>query len=294
MTYKEPLVVIGINGSSFHRFPGNQTAIIPFLLKEFGSEVVTIDNGSNVKLADWYKNKSGFYLKDWKINDVAEMQRRPRVFKTPPFFKDWLNEYYLHTRRDKLDFQFLYWGDAGTATGYHEDVAGTFSWSFNLRGRKVWQFFNRPSSPHLPLEFITCVQLPGEMVFVPSGCYHTVKNLENDTISINQNWLNEFNLLEVAQRIVLDSLEANRRLRMFDIRFESPSEEWQKIEFITKSNNDINMEIFLDIIQFQIFERNPNDQINSVITEALREICKAPQLPHFQIIIEQLVRNINR
>jgi len=41
--------------------------------------------------------------------------------------------------------------------------------------------------------WLECIQEPGEIIFVPSGWHHQVYNLE-DTISINHNWLNAYNL----------------------------------------------------------------------------------------------------
>lgn len=37
------------------------------------------------------------------------------------------------------------------------------------------------------------LQESGETIFVPSGWHHTVRNLE-DTLSINHNWLNGYNM----------------------------------------------------------------------------------------------------
>uniref|UniRef100_A0A453ET29 JmjC domain-containing protein n=1 Tax=Aegilops tauschii subsp. strangulata TaxID=200361 RepID=A0A453ET29_AEGTS len=42
-------------------------------------------------------------------------------------------------------------------------------------------------------EWIECIQEQNEIIFVPSGWYHQVYNLE-DTISINHNWFNAYNL----------------------------------------------------------------------------------------------------
>lgn len=107
----------------------------------------------------------------------------------------------------------------------HCDVLGSFSWSHNVTGKKEWTFFlpeetwclmdssNRPAtSIHeavtqtdrfrdfcqaTPLKvcslsfcWISCkklIQETGQTLFVPSGWYHEVVNLE-ETMSINHNW----------------------------------------------------------------------------------------------------------
>jgi hypothetical protein len=40
---------------------------------------------------------------------------------------------------------------------------------------------------------IEVIQEAGEVIFVPSGWHHSVENLD-DTISINHNWFNGFNI----------------------------------------------------------------------------------------------------
>ncbi|CAL5220025.1 g1971 [Coccomyxa viridis] len=119
------------------------------------------------------------------------------------------------------DYRFVYLGPAGTKTPVHADVLNSFSWSVNLAGCKLWRLLP-PQHTHLlydrfgnelapafdadearPGHFtnlaaarkhaVEVQQGIGEAIFVPSGWHHTVENLE-DTLSINHNWLNGFNL----------------------------------------------------------------------------------------------------
>ena len=46
------------------------------------------------------------------------------------------------------------------------------------------------------LKYIDIIQKQGEIIFIPSGWHHQVWNLE-DTISINHNWINGCNILDV-------------------------------------------------------------------------------------------------
>lgn len=159
------------------------------------------------------------YLKDWHFAlDVDESN-----YSNPPQFSmDWLNEYSLAVRG--TDYRFLYLGPPGTRTLLHTDVLGSFSWSTNIAGRKRWVFFQPKDSEMLHdlngrlLEDITNVdrarfprfneavqivldQGPGETVFVPSGWYHQVTNLE-ETLSINANWINSCNICHMLDVIV--------------------------------------------------------------------------------------------
>lgn len=97
---------------------------------------------------------------------------------------------------------------------------GSYSWSSNIFGRKHWLLL-QPSEEqklkdnfgHLPFsisrEELTAkkvkhfdfVQECNETLFVPSGWYHQVTNLE-DTVSINHNWFNGCNIRLVAEKIM--------------------------------------------------------------------------------------------
>ncbi|XP_024025320.1 jmjC domain-containing protein 4 isoform X2 [Morus notabilis] len=55
--------------------------------------------------------------------------------------------------------------------------------------------------------WLECIQEQNEIIFVPSGWYHQVHNLE-DTISINHNWFNAYNLGWVWDLLLKDYNEA--------------------------------------------------------------------------------------
>ncbi|KAL5538353.1 hypothetical protein UlMin_044532 [Ulmus minor] len=55
--------------------------------------------------------------------------------------------------------------------------------------------------------WLECIQEPNEIIFVPSGWYHQVHNLE-ETISINHNWFNAYNLSWVWDLLLKDYNEA--------------------------------------------------------------------------------------
>lgn len=95
-------------------------------------------------------------------------------------------------------------------TPFHADVFSSYSWSANVYGRKRWILFPpgeeqtfKDSFENLPYDISTenisvtkhfdIIQEPGEVIFVPSGWYHQVWNLDN-TVSINHNWINGCNI----------------------------------------------------------------------------------------------------
>ncbi|KAK2388839.1 F-box protein [Trifolium repens] len=117
---------------------------------------------------------------------------------------------------------------------YMPDVFRSYSWSANVCGKKRW-FFLDPSQHHLVFDrnvkncvynifdevsdskypgfkkaiWLECTQEAGEIIFVPSGWYHQVHNLE-DTISINHNWFNSYNLSWVWNLLLSDYNEAKK------------------------------------------------------------------------------------
>ncbi|XP_014664336.1 PREDICTED: jmjC domain-containing protein 4-like isoform X2 [Priapulus caudatus] len=158
------------------------------------------------------------YLKDWHF--VREFPHYV-AYETPAYFSsDWLNEFWDSLPDKKDDYRFVYMGPKGSWTPFHADVFRSYSWSANICGRKKWILVppgqeeclrdcngnlaydldspdlndNKlfPNHPELIQKF-EVIQEAGQLIFVPSGWHHQVWNLE-DTISLNHNWVNGFNI----------------------------------------------------------------------------------------------------
>ncbi|XVE57180.1 hypothetical protein DITRI_Ditri04bG0071200 [Diplodiscus trichospermus] len=188
-------------------------------------------------------DNSVLYLKDWHfVKEYPEYL----AYRTPLFFSDdWLNlyldNYRMHDDPDTYqgnndiccsDYRFVYMGAKGSWTPLHADVFRSYSWSANVCGKKKWFFlpplqcsllfdrnmknsvyniFDDISETKFPdfkkAIWLECIQEQNEIIFVPSGWYHQVHNLE-DTISINHNWFNAYNLSWVWDLLVRDYKEA--------------------------------------------------------------------------------------
>ncbi|KAK0586374.1 hypothetical protein LWI29_005831 [Acer saccharum] len=194
---------------------------------------------------------SVLYLKDWHfVKEYPEYL----AYRTPQIFcDDWLNlyldSYHMHTEPDTYqkdneiscsDYRFVYMGAKGSWTPLHADVFRSYSWSANVCGKKKWLFLPPPQH-HLVFDrnlknciynifddvsetnfpgfkkaiWLECTQEQNEIIFVPSGWYHQVHNLE-DTISINHNWFNSYNLSWVWDLLLRDYNEAKEYIE--DIR----------------------------------------------------------------------------
>jgi JmjC domain, hydroxylase len=149
------------------------------------------------------------YLKDWHLlytlqnftaitdgdddDDVIDAFRGEAALYTVPdhFRYDLLNGTFASQFVPGChDLRFVYWGPAGSRTGLHSDVLNSFSWSYNVCGRKQWTL-HPPAADGAPP--IRVHQGPGELVFVPSTWKHSVLNT-TETLSINHNWVTPANI----------------------------------------------------------------------------------------------------
>lgn len=220
---------------------------------------------SNHQLED--NNEELLYLKDWHLQ---QEEGDAQFYKVPVFFQsDWLNEYLLESK--KQDYRFVYMGPKGSWTPFHSDVYSSFSWSTNIVGMKRWIFLAAgdekqllDKNSRLPfsidaaelrdrnISYFELFQGPNEAVFVPSGWFHQVWNLE-DTISVNHNWFNGthveqiWNALRTNLGYVIDELAS----------WDEVQESEEHYQVMLKASFGMNFSEFVDILEF-IFHRRLN------------------------------------
>lgn len=168
----------------------------------------------DMTLGEWLRrsaSEADLYVKDLRAD--------PAHYETPPHAADdWMEDRWPGAHR------FVYAGRAGTWTPLHCDVFSSYSWSANVCGRKEWLLFPPDAAPLVrgvynaeepgaaPKEALRrCVRVeqgPGELIFVPSGWAHQVRNLD-DTVSVNANWFNAFSV---------DLVDAHMRREMEAVR----------------------------------------------------------------------------
>jgi len=149
--------------------------------------------------------RRSWYLHDWSLPKFC-----PEVFGPPPYRgytvpKYFAGDYFQRAAFDGYQHSWpsLFVGSEETQSAMHIDSGGTNFWLFLLSGRKEWRFFSRkdlvniyqnPLHPHFlvdifepnitkfPLlryaEMFVGVQEPGEIMFIPGGNPHAVRNLE--------------------------------------------------------------------------------------------------------------------
>ena len=211
------------------------------------------------------------YLKDWHCRKLFP---NDPIYDVPEYFaSDWLNEYYLANPQLNDDYRFVYMGPKGTWTPLHADVFSSYSWSANIVGKKRWLLFPPHQEDFLrdihgqliydatseelndykkykaydkrSLKYIDIIQKQGEIIFIPSGWHHQVWNVE-DTISINHNWINGCNVLDVWR-----GLKKELSSVMEEVSDCKDMNNWgEHCQLILKSTYGMDYDQFLDFIIF--------------------------------------------
>ncbi|CCW60951.1 unnamed protein product [Phytomonas sp. EM1] len=178
-----------------------------------------------VRYATEQTDERPIYLFDPEFGDALDLERLytvPAHFARDDFFSTLGPE-----RRPK--HRWLIAGPARGGSSFHVDPNYTSAWNANLTGRKRWLLFppgvpppGVMPSPDMaevatPLSLTEwllnyydaaevqlrgvgyeCICEPGEIMFIPSGWWHYVINLE-DSVAITQNYVSECNLPSVIK-----------------------------------------------------------------------------------------------
>uniref|UniRef100_A0A7C9ARL2 JmjC domain-containing protein n=1 Tax=Opuntia streptacantha TaxID=393608 RepID=A0A7C9ARL2_OPUST len=223
---KKPVLLTGLTDS----WPARNTWTLDQLLLKYGDTPFKISQRSSHKIRMKFKDYVSYmklqhdedplYIFDPKFGEAA-----PDLLKdydVPHLFREDLFDVLDDDSRPA--FRWLIIGPERSGASWHVDPALTSAWNTLLCGRKRWALYppgkvplgvtvhvddedgdvdiDTPSSLQWWLEFypllpdedkpIECIQLPGETIFVPSGWWHCVLNLET-TIAVTQNFVNHTN-----------------------------------------------------------------------------------------------------
>lgn len=193
---------------------------IAFRISQRSAKKVTMKFKDYVSYMELQHDEDPLYIFDDKFGEVA-----------PDLLKDYsVPHLFQEDFFDVLDidqrppFRWLIIGPERSGASWHVDPALTSAWNTLLCGRKRWALYppgrvplgvtvhvneddgdvniDSPTSLQWWLDFyplladedkpIECTQLPGETIFVPSGWWHCVLNLET-TVAVTQNFVNSKN-----------------------------------------------------------------------------------------------------
>ncbi len=138
-------------------------------------------------------------------------------YKVPDFFSCWYGSWPADNRR--YDLSWLYFAAKGTFSKLHIDVWNSSAWNALIQGKKLWFFYSQlqrdlvyqgqvnpfdESKGNFPLfkyaKPLVCIQEPGDVVYTPTGWWHTVLNLEAG-VSLTENFLNLTNYTNVLEEL---------------------------------------------------------------------------------------------
>ncbi|XP_010273004.1 PREDICTED: F-box protein At1g78280 [Nelumbo nucifera] len=202
---------------------------IAFKISQRSSRKITMKFKDYVSYMNFQHDEDPLYIFDDRFGEVAPGLLED--YDVPHLFRE--DFFDILDRDQRPPFRWLIIGPERSGASWHVDPALTSAWNTLLCGRKRWALYppgrvpvgvtvhvneedgdvnvETPSSLQWWLDIypmltdenkpIECTQLPGETIFVPSGWWHCVLNLET-TIAVTQNFVNsknfEFVCLDMA------------------------------------------------------------------------------------------------
>ncbi|KAL8231955.1 hypothetical protein R6Q57_001733 [Mikania cordata] len=254
---------------------------LPFRISQRSANKIAMKLKDYVSYMQEQHDEDPLYIFDDKFGEVAPDLLKD--YSVPHLFPD---DYFDVLDSDQRPpFRWLIIGPERSGASWHVDPALTSAWNTLLCGRKRWALYppgrvplgvtvhvndedgdvdiETPSSLQWWLDFyplladedkpIECTQLPGETIYVPTGWWHCVLNLET-TIAVTQNYVNsknfEFVCLDMAPgyqhkgvcRAGLLALEENGKIFMEDDLSPSELTRKKKKVKIDEHMNDLNCE----------------------------------------------------
>lgn len=201
----------------------------PFKISQSSSRKITMKFKDYVSYMKVQHDEDPLYIFDDKFGEVAPGLLKD--YSIPYLFQE--DFFDILETDQRPPFRWLIIGPERSGASWHVDPALTSAWNTLLSGRKRWAMYppgrvplgvtvhvneedgdvniETPTSLQWWLDFypllseedkpIECTQLPGETIFVPSGWWHCVLNLET-TVAVTQNFVDsknfEFVCLDMA------------------------------------------------------------------------------------------------
>eukprot|EP01127_Copromyxa_protea_P020131 TRINITY_DN6672_c0_g1_i1.p1 TRINITY_DN6672_c0_g1~~TRINITY_DN6672_c0_g1_i1.p1 ORF type:complete len:475 (+),score=89.17 TRINITY_DN6672_c0_g1_i1:178-1425(+) len=158
----------------------------------------------------------------------------PNAYKVPDFFSE---DYFSVLGDSRPIYRWLLIGGKGSGSCFHQDPNFTAAWNTSISGSKKFVLFPGDVVPPgvakigddhfeapttvltwfhehyhnlVPGTFLEAIVKPGEMIYVPSGWWHTVLNME-ETIAVRQNFVDHVNLPSVISYLAFHKPELHKQ-----------------------------------------------------------------------------------
>ncbi|KAF9540667.1 hypothetical protein EC957_003897 [Mortierella hygrophila] len=237
--YRYPNRPLMIQNSGVEQWPAWEGWTFDTLAAKYGDTLFRVSNiesdkepSFNMRFDDFLhyiqhnNDTDPLYLFDpYFADNVPEMDS---AYKVPKYFEF---DYFSLLEGDiRPPYRWLLVGPQRTGAPWHIDPSGTSAWNTLLSGHKRWALYpphmippgHDPTSsermtsvswyldvyPHLPPESLPLeiVQNPGQTIYIPSGWWHMVINMD-DTVAVTHNFVDEANLLHVKRSLLSESKE---------------------------------------------------------------------------------------
>ncbi|KAH1245212.1 F-box protein [Glycine soja] len=223
---KKPVMLTGLADTwpARHKWTTDQLLLnygdVAFKISQRSSRKISMKLKDYVSYMKVQHDEDPLYIFDEKFGEAV-----PSLLKdycVPHLFQE--DFFDILDTEKRPSYRWLIIGPERSGASWHVDPALTSAWNTLLCGRKRWALYppgkvplgvtvhvneedgdvnvETPSSLQWWLDFyplladedkpIECTQLPGETIYVPSGWWHCVLNLET-TIAVTQNFVNSNN-----------------------------------------------------------------------------------------------------
>lgn len=272
----------------FHRFPN----------VKFRQEAVSWDLQKYSQYLHNNKDENPLYLFDCKSDAMKVLKQE---YKVPEIFQDDLFTVFNSKQFNcRPDHAWIIMGSARSGSTFHKDPNSTSAWNAAIQGRKLWVMLpphitppgvgtdeeeSEVTSPVSVAEWVISgffndstkidecligITFPGECMYVPSGWWHTVINID-DSIAITQNFVPKSKLAEVLNFL------KNKPKQISGFRLKEIK---QCLDFIAKDSSDEVLTRYLEAFNLLTID----------LEEDCGELQDLPDMPIFEIF-KQLLNN---
>mmetsp|Transcript_45759 Transcript_45759/g.118263 ORF Transcript_45759/g.118263 Transcript_45759/m.118263 type:complete len:485 (-) Transcript_45759:125-1579(-) len=219
--YERPLKPIVISGAAM-QWKAYEKWSDEYLIEK-GGDKTFIAGEANITMAQYFKYaRQAVEEKPLYIFDKSFVRTCPQLGEDYKVFDYFSDDLFSLMGEDRPEYRWLIIGPQRSGSNFHVDPNSTNAWNALVRGRKKWIMFPphitppgvHPSSdmgtvtsPVSLMEWflnyyaqakatgesIEFIQEEGDLVFVPSGWWHAVLNIE-DTIAVTQNYVSPSNV----------------------------------------------------------------------------------------------------